>query len=289
MFVTQLADHATTLATAGANALIQVIYGLTTNLNRIVRAGVDAVIAFINGLKDNALRLADAAFTILTQFINGLAEIIRTRGQELRDAGKNLASAIIDGLIGGWGDNIQKFWHKLEDFGGAVKDKFEEIFDFGSPSRVTRQYGAWIAEGFAIGIDQDKTAENAAEDLMVRTAAAFKDALTQASDLLTDTGEFNPVITPVLDLNKVAADAKQIGQYISTSQKIVPTVSMNNAREIASTKTPVGVAGDENAPAGSGGVVFKQTINSPTQLDAATIYRQTRNQITLAKEELAIP
>jgi hypothetical protein len=34
--------------------------------------------------------------------------------------------------------------------------------------------------------------------------------------------------------------------------------------------------------------MFEQNIYSPTQLSATDIYKQTRNQIALAKEELGI-
>ena len=42
------------------------------------------------------------------------------------------------------------------------------------------------------------------------------------------------------------------------------------------------------ANAGPTEVKFEQTINAPSQLSTADIYRQSRNLITLAKEELSI-
>ena len=284
-----LVNNISLVAGAVTAIITRFITELGKNALMIIEAGTRTIIAFITGLKDNALLLADAAFTVLTQFLNGLADIIRKRSQELKDAGKNLASAIIDGLVGGWGDNIKKFWHKLEDFGGAVKDKFAEIFDFGSPSKVTRQYGEWIAEGFAIGMDQDKSAEIAAADLMNRTAKAFEDSLVQVSSYLETVDEFNPKITPVLDLTKIAADASLIDGYIQTTQKLTPNASLNQARVIASTASEVQQGNTGNTPGDTSGVVFNQTINAPTQLATADIYKQTRNQITIAKEELAIP
>ena len=100
--------------------------------------------------------------------------------------------------------------------------------------------------------------------------------------------EFNPTITPVLDLTKLADDAKQISGYIQTSQKLAPSYSYEQARTIASTAN---AQQDDTikAPSGSGEVKFEQNIYAPTQLSTTDIYKNTRNQITMAKQELSIP
>jgi hypothetical protein len=43
----------------------------------------------------------------------------------------------------------------------------------------------------------------------------------------------------------------------------------------------------EHAPTGATSITFEQTINAPKQLSTADIYRQTKGQIALAREELA--
>jgi hypothetical protein len=52
---------------------------------------------------------------------------------------------------------------------------------------------------------------------------------------------------------------------------------------------PSGLENSLDQPTGVRGVTFNQTINAPEQLSSADIYKQTRNQITMAKEELNIP
>jgi hypothetical protein len=42
------------------------------------------------------------------------------------------------------------------------------------------------------------------------------------------------------------------------------------------------------APTTPESVLFEQNIYAPTELSTSDIYKQTRNQITIAKEELSI-
>jgi hypothetical protein len=99
--------------------------------------------------------------------------------------------------------------------------------------------------------------------------------------------DFNPVITPVLDLTSLQRDAKTISGMLPTSS-LTPSLSYEQASIIATTRTKT----EEEQAAGqttSSEVKFEQNIYAPTQLSTADIYRQTRNQITVAKEELSIP
>jgi hypothetical protein len=98
----------------------------------------------------------------------------------------------------------------------------------------------------------------------------------------------SPTITPVLDLSQVQRDAQLIGGMMPTAS-IPFNPAYIQAQTIARTATPVEEPTAEAGATPGGDVVFNQTINAPTQLSTGDIYKQTRNQITMAKEELAIP
>jgi len=97
------------------------------------------------------------------------------------------------------------------------------------------------------------------------------------------------VIAPVLDLTSVESEAKKIADYIQTAQVLMPTLSIASANVIATSTKPFEDDSPIKPPAGSGEVKFEQNIYAPAQLSTGDIYRQTRNQITMAKEELSIP
>ena len=84
-----------------------------------------------------------------------------------------------------------------------------------SPSRITRKYGAWFTEGWTIGIlslkDKSEAAAGEIGKSAVDTIGKFSDALSNGVDMSMD---YNPTITPIVDLDNVAAASKAIGSMI---------------------------------------------------------------------------
>jgi hypothetical protein len=102
--------------------------------------------------------------------------------------------------------------------------------------------------------------------------------------------DFNPVITPVLDLTQVEAGVTKMHHHFRDPNKLRPRSSWRQAREISHhQRVNTQDTTSDIDPTIASGVVFTQTINSPTQLSTSDIYKQTRNQIRIAKEELKIP
>jgi hypothetical protein len=101
--------------------------------------------------------------------------------------------------------------------------------------------------------------------------------------------DMNPTITPVLDLSQVRNEASKIGGIVGTGDHIRPHTSFRHAQKIAKFKNPKHE--DKAAEVGSSGgdVNFVQNNYSPAELSTATIYKNTRTQIAIAKEELGVP
>ncbi len=152
-----------------------------------------------------------------------------------------------------------------------------------------RYLGEPVINGITRAFDLDTSIESSLVDLVDRSMDTFNDVVTDITSALGEVTEFQPTITPVLDLTGIQTEAAKIGEYVNTAPSIAPSLSYSKAREIA-----YGVNGQanqnlENSPGVPGSVQFNQTINAPEQLSVADIYKQTRNQITMAKEELKIP
>lgn len=263
--------------------------GLSDNINRVINAGVDFVLKLMKGISDAATRLANSALIIIITFLSEMQKTIDSHAGELGHRGWLLMGAIINGLTGGLAKRLKDvatgLVDGLKDVVGKAKGWLKVV---GDPySLVFVGIGEAMMNGMTRALDADTSVEDSAVDVVSRTTDTLMTAMAELSNGLADMDEFNPTITPVLDLTKIAADASLINDYIQTSQKISPNVSLNSARTIAATTAEL--PGGENAPGVSGGVLFQQTINSPTRLSTVDIYKQTRNQITIAKEELAIP
>jgi hypothetical protein len=147
--------------------------------------------------------------------------------------------------------------------------------------------GMLIMQGLQMGMEKEWSnveswlgSLNPADAMTTSINGAISDLLTQ----LETVDEFNPVITPVLDLTRIQQDAKQISTFMSAS-RLTPTFSTAQANIIATSSAQQEAAAAQGA---TGGVNFEQNIYAPTRLSTVDIYRQTRNQIALAKEELKI-
>lgn len=283
-FTNHIGANFNRILSAGADLLINFVYGIANNVYRVAHAGVDIILAFLNAIGGEAVRLARGAADALTNFLNGLAQAIRDKAPEIRQAGINLASAIISGMTGGLSDKAGEVVDKLKGVVGGAIGGAKKLLGIGSPSKLFRQFGAWSMIGLAQGFDND-VAENNAVVQAERIVNAFSETLSKIPDTLEGL-DASPVIRPVLDLTKVREAARGLGDLLPNAS-ITPDVSYLQARTIATTaeleRTP-----SEPAFAGPSEVKFEQNIYAPEALSTNDIYKNTRSQFALAKEELNI-
>jgi phage-related protein len=79
---------------------------------------------------------------------------------------------MINGLINGITGMIGKVMSTVSNLAKGVTDKIKGILKIKSPSRVFRDFGGYIGEGLAIGIDKsrslvEKTSQGLAESAMI--------------------------------------------------------------------------------------------------------------------------
>lgn len=283
-----IGSKALAIARAAGDTIIEFIRGVGDKLNDVIDAGVDTVLAFLEGVADNALEIANGAADVIIDFINGLADAIRNNNAELREAGKNLAGAIIDGMTFGLSSKANDVKNAAVDVAKGALSGAMSFLGINSPSKEFIKIGNGIVEGFALGMKDDRLSRNSAVEMAETATNSVRSALAKAKDLALSLGDVTPTITPVLDLTKVEQTAKNIGALLNADSKITSDLSYSRASSIAASE--YGSSNDvETVASGPSEVKFEQIINAPTQLSTADIYRQTRNVITLAKEELSIP
>lgn len=283
--VQTIAGEAERIVTAGADILIHFAQSLADNTYRVAAKGVDIVLAFLNAIGDQAIRLATGAADALTHFLNGLADAIRDKAPEIREAGVNIAGAIISGITGGLSDKVGDVVGGAEDLGKRAIGGFLHAIHAKSPSRDFYKAAGFMAQGVVLGLKDDTLAENAAVDHAERIVRAFSETLSRIPNTLEGL-DANPVITPVLDLSKVKTAASGLGALMP-SPIITPTASLGQARLI-STTADTSKDVPESVNSGPSEIKFEQNIYSPTELTTNQIYRSTKSQFAQAKEELGI-
>jgi hypothetical protein len=155
-----------------------------------------------------------------------------------------------------------------------------------SPSRAFMKIGDWSVQGLAKGIEQSASvSEKAAEQVGHGTIDALRKTLSGMSEAVMAGVDIDPTIRPVLDLTAIQRDALKMGEILKGSDLEI-AAAFAQAKVASNDYSSNQNAQQEMAMAGSDTFTFNQTNNSPKALSEATIYRQTKNQISTAKGAL---
>lgn len=149
---------------------------------------------------------------------------------KFKDAGGDLVSGIKKGIENGRSKVISAAGSIAE----KALNKFKKKLGIGSPSKVFAAEARWIPEGVAVGIN--KTAnkvQKAVESMTVSAIDPLSQAVSRAYSYLESDGDFNPTITPVLDLSEVRRDAGGIGSIFGTETvSLASSIGQNDIQNI---------------------------------------------------------
>lgn len=278
-----IARYMPSFVATGVRIIINFLNGINANVGRIVSAATNIVINFISAIGASALRITAAAARMIITFVNGLANQIRAEGPALGAAGRNLGIAIIQGLMGGLDALTGGLLSKAASIAGQVLGTLGKIFHIGSPSRATMQMGIFVMQGLGLGLD------NGTSDAVARaksSASAVLDVISGVADAVSSNIDFNPTITPVLDLTQAQKGFATLGAL--TKDQLI-AASSTTAKATSISAASLAAAEQAGLASGAGTVVqFNQTNTSPKAIDAATVYRQTKNLLTTVKGALPI-
>lgn len=91
---------------------------------------------------------------------------------------------LIRGLINGVGSMAGALVSKAREVASGALNAIKSFFGIGSPSKVLRQIGVWVGEGFVIGLDrEDNAVARAAKSLGTTALTEIKKAATGVNDL----------------------------------------------------------------------------------------------------------
>jgi tape measure domain-containing protein len=235
------------------------------------------------GLYNGAIKLVNS--TIIPWFTGLGSKIVGWIGN-LGSLLLGIGKSVIQGL---W-DGMQSIWDSTAGWLGGLGSKIMSLK--GPPEKdaiLLEENGRLIFEGLHRGMEDEW--DNVAKWLSeLNPTDAMGDAFTQGmnkvvgdlADQLERMDELNPVVTPVLDLTTLRNQAGALSGLLGTG-------SYSTAQTIASSTRPAEEAPTDQKATPTGDITFEQNIYAPKQLSTADIYKQTRNQIMMAKEELSIP
>lgn len=136
---------------------------------------------------------------------------------------KEVGSNFVSGLASGINSNRSEAITAAANVAAEALRRAKQELDIHSPSRKMLEVGKFFVLGFANGITRfTTTAIDRAEKMADATSEALMMAVNAASDFL-DNDDYQPVITPVLDLSNIEAGASRL----DTMLDIPKTMGLN--------------------------------------------------------------
>ena len=120
------------------------IHSPSTVMARMGRYIVDGLINAIKIMPQKVLSI-----------FNSLKSQITSWGSEMVSSIKKIGSNLISGLWNGIGDKVSWITNKIKGFGNSVIGQIKKIFGVKSPSTVMKQIGDYLAQGLAIGVEDN--------------------------------------------------------------------------------------------------------------------------------------
>lgn len=272
---------------AGMKLILGILDGLNKNMPKIVDKGTDVVISAIKGIAKNLPKMAKAGVDIIAEVIKGIGQAVSHAVETIWQQTVVLGVQIVVGIING-------LWNMLKDLVQAVFDLVKNVIraaadklGIHSPSRVFMWMGEMSGKGMVIGLNNyNGKVADAAANLGDNAIDSMSKSLTGLSSVLgNDLIDFEPTITPVLDLSNVKKDAQNISDILGSSPLDI-SASYSGANDAGSGYENNRSNNNDNMPPSSGDTYnYTQNNTSPKSLSSAEIYRQTKNLISRTKED----
>lgn len=237
----------------------------------------DAVGGLEKGLNKGADGVGDAADKIAKEIesaMSGLPVALENTG---KDAGEGLAVGLLA--------KKKRIKQATADVAGVVEDAANQRLQVRSPSRRLIKTGKFAGEGLVVGLlSFIGKIEDAGHKVGDTTYKAVEESLKYVQDILGSDLDFNPRITPVVDLTNVRNSAASINRALSLNRPIaMATVAAADgiAESFSSNRAPYRNGSD--IPKVGDTYNYYQTINSPKPVNRFEIYRQTKTLISRKK------
>lgn len=175
--------------------LIEIITSTTKN-NLSSNTGKTSVSNFIDGLKDKIVSSRKELQDRTNQLIDRITST--TKNNLSSDTGKTYGGYFIDGLKNGLSmpNKLKEIADVTINLAKAITNPFTKFFGINSPSKLFRDYGEYVDEGFVIGVDR-KSAQvgNAMQNLSQIAADNFDLPNLVYGNVLPANGNFVSTVT----------------------------------------------------------------------------------------------
>lgn len=230
-FIDGIASMDAALVDAGMKAIVDFINGLADSIRKNTPLLLDAVKnlfhaiieAMVYVLVNGNTKLYNQAIELMRMFKKGISskisevvseiltmikKMIQTIG-DMTEEFKQAARDFMQGFINGIKEKIEDAKNAVKGLGEAVIGKLRGSLDEHSPSKIADGIGQFFGIGFAQGITSTKRDVVKSADGLAQSVI---NAIKSAKDYITNNGNSEPVIRPVLDLSNIKNGVGEINK-----------------------------------------------------------------------------
>jgi tape measure domain-containing protein len=269
-----IADRLPDLIQQGYDILLAFLQGIADNVADIIATGLMIVAEIINGIAEGIPDLIDSAFNLILTFLNAMADAIEEYMPQIIAAGGRIGIALVEGIVKGLTDNAQQVYDFVKGMANKAIDKIKESLGITSPSKKMIEVGRYMVLGLVKGIkDNTTTAVSAMGSFAEKVQNGINSLQDQMALGLDEAFGYNPVVTPVLNLDEISSGARRLNTLLSGNPTVQLAAALNTGAYVPDQNSLV-ETGQANA-----GVVYNQYNYSPKALDPTEIFRKTKTQV----------
>lgn len=273
------------LANAGLTMMLDLLTIVADNIGPIVDEATRLMVEFMDGIERNIPDLVDSGERMVRTFIREVAAKLIAGVPDMIAAAKDMAGGIISGMTSGISNGLDTIKDAAVGVARDALNAAKRWLGIRSPSRKFRdEVGRPSSEGMAVGmLDYGNKVVSAAETVGEEAIFAMKKNIGKIPELFEDDMDFNPVITPVLDLTQVARDAKGLDPMLAGANISATT----SRRQADSARVSISSAANQRhettGPDAPPVLNYTQNNYSPKALSPSEVYRNTKNQLSTVR------
>lgn len=225
----------TKLAKSGSDMIEGLIKGMKSKISSVKNVVSDLIDALNRAITSKASTFQQAGSALMAKFASGLSSkkgAVKTAAtaciasavvglRSYYSAFYSAGSYLVSGFAAGISANSYKAAAKARAMANAAEKAAREALDINSPSKVFREIGMGIPEGFIQGIE--KLSGSVGKSVYGMTDGAIYsvgDTISKLASLIETDIDSQPTIRPVLDLSDVRSGAATIGNLFDTDSSV---------------------------------------------------------------------
>ena len=230
------------LSMAGVEMINGLVKGMQSKMPAVMALSNKTIMSAYKSIVSKAPIFATAGGTLATKLASGfsnkkssinsaLSTCLSSVVSKIRDkytSFYNAGSYLVTGFASGISSNSYKAAAKAKAMAEAAVKAAREALKINSPSKVFKEIGSGIPEGFAMGIGMlGRDVRQSVIDMASTAVKTTKSTMSTILDALSSDMNAQPTIRPVIDLTDVQTGANAIDDMLNGAQTIGVRSNLN--------------------------------------------------------------